>query len=65
MTRKPERSKTKDAFLEMLKKQVEQIAADGEVSKRDRNNAIANGVKLLQIEHKINPGDTEDFFGKA
>jgi hypothetical protein len=52
----------KDNFLETLKREVEAIATDQDASRRDRNAAIANGIKLLQIEHKINPGEIEDFF---
>lgn len=52
----------KDDFLAKLKREVEAIATDQQASRRDRNAAIANGIKLLQIEHKINPGEVEDFF---
>lgn len=53
----------KDDFLAKLKKEVEAIATDKDASRRDRNAAIANGIKLLQIEHKINPTEVENFFG--
>lgn len=55
--------KQKDDFLEMLKKGVKTIVEDEQASRRDRNAAIANGAKLLQIEHKINPHEEENFFG--
>lgn len=54
--------KPKDDFLEKLKREVEAIATDKDASRRDRNAAIANGIKLLQIEHKINPMEVDNFF---
>lgn len=59
----PAKKNTKDAFLETLKKAVEDVINAEGAAKKDINAAVANGVKLLQIEHKINPGETEDFFG--
>jgi len=53
---------TKDAFLEDLKKAVRGVINDPNTAKRDINAAVANGAKLLQIEHKINPTEAEDFF---
>lgn len=54
---------SKDTFLEMLKKATKEIVEDPQASRRDRNVAISNGAKLLQIEHKISPGDEGDFWG--
>jgi hypothetical protein len=53
----------KDTFLEDLKAAVRGVINDGTATKRDVNQAVANGAKLLQIEHKINPAESEDFFG--
>jgi len=53
----------RDAFLENLKEVTRAIANDKEASRRDRNVAVANGVRLLQIEHRINPAEDADFFG--
>jgi len=39
------------------------IAEDAGKAARDRNTAVANVAKLLAIQHKISPGETEDFFG--
>ena len=61
--KKPTRATTKDAFLETLKKATLEVINDKQASRRDRNVAIANGAKLLQIEHKISPGDEGDFWG--
>lgn len=62
-TYRVKKTKQRDDFLETLKREVEAIATDQEASRRDRNAAIANGIKLLQIEHKINPNEVENFFG--
>lgn len=53
----------RDAFLENLKEVTRAIANDKEASRRDRNVAVANGVRLLQIEHRILPQEDADFFG--
>jgi hypothetical protein len=54
--------KQKDSYLEALKKVSLAIAEDASKSARDRNAAVANGVKLAAIEHKISPAGEEDFF---
>lgn len=56
------RETNKDAFLVALKKAVLDILSDPATNKRDRNNAIATGAKILQIEHRINPGEEGNFF---
>jgi len=53
----------RDAFLEGLKSVTNEIAHDKKKSARDRNVAVANGVRLLQIEHRISPAEDVDFFG--
>ena len=61
--KKPVNKEThRDAFLENLKEVTRQIANDKEASRRDRNVAVANGVRLLQIEHRIYPAEEADFF---
>lgn len=57
------KSKPKDTFLEDLKGAVRGVINDKKATKRDINAAVANGAKLLQIEHKINPADETEFFG--
>jgi hypothetical protein len=62
--KKPANKETqRDAFLENLKEVTRAIANDKEASRRDRNVAVANGVRLLQIEHRIAPQEDVDFFG--
>lgn len=61
MTRRKKTENTND-FLEKLKKAVEDVITDPKAIKRDINAAVANGAKLLQIEHKINPNEDGDFF---
>ncbi len=60
---KAKTSTKSDDFLEALKKAVRDVITDKTAHKRDINAAVANGAKLLQIEHKINPQESEDFFG--
>lgn len=62
MTRR-KKTETSNDFLAKLKKAVEDVIADKKAEKKDINAAVANGAKLLQIEHKINPSEAEDFFG--
>jgi hypothetical protein len=59
---KPRKPKGDD-FLADLKAAVRAVITDTKATKRDINAAVANGAKLLQIEHKINPTEAEDFFG--
>lgn len=62
--KKPANKETqRDAFLENLKEVTRKIANDEQASRRDRNVAVANGVRLLQIEHRIAPQEDVDFFG--
>jgi hypothetical protein len=61
--KKPTKTTHRDAFLETMKEVSLEIATDKAASRRDRNTAVANGAKLLQIEHRIAPGDEGDFFG--
>lgn len=62
--KKPANKEThKDAFLQRLKEATLEVINDTATSRRDKNVAIANGAKLLQIEHRIAPGDEGDFFG--
>jgi len=61
MTRK--KVPAKDSYIDALKRVSLEIAEDKQKSARDRNAAVANGVKLAAIEHKISPNETDDFFG--
>ncbi len=60
---KAKKTNQKDDFLADLKAAVRAVITDTKATKRDINAAVANGAKLLQIEHKINPQESEDFFG--
>lgn len=63
MKRPANKETHKDAFLERLKQATLEVINDHATSRRDKNQAVANGAKLLQIEHRIAPGDEGDFFG--
>ena len=53
-----------DLFLDTLEKAIVKQLQSVKTSGKDRNQAIANGIKLAQIRHRINPDDdTGEFFG--
>jgi hypothetical protein len=62
MTRAPRKKETRDTDLKKLWKVALSIAEDTAKSARDRNAAVANGIKIKAIEHKISPAEPEDFF---
>ena len=64
MTRAPKKktATTKESFLETMKSVAREIATDKSKSARDRNAAVANGLKAAAIEHKISPAEEQDFF---
>jgi hypothetical protein len=52
-----------DAFLTELENAVLRIVKNKKASKSDQLSAIANGVKIAAIRHKISGGtDTDGFF---
>lgn len=52
-----------DAFMDQLERSITDTLKNKKTSARDRNAAIANGIKLAQIRHRINPESEEDYFG--
>lgn len=63
MTRAPRIKKsTTDTDLQKLWNVALEIATDKQKSARDRNAAVANGIKIKAIEHKISPAEEQDFF---
>lgn len=52
----------RDEFLVTLKRVTLEVANDPKASRRDRNQAVANGARLLAIEHRLYPGEEGDFF---
>ncbi len=54
-----------DAFIAQLEAAITKTLTDRKTSAKDRNAAIANGIKLAHIKHRINPDDGDgEFFGK-
>jgi hypothetical protein len=53
---------TVDTDLQKLWAVSLEIATDKQKSARDRNAAVANGIKIKAIEHKISPAEPESFF---
>lgn len=61
-TRAPKKTSSVDTDLKKLWSVALEIATDKTKSARDRNAAVANGVKIKLIEHKISPAEEQDFF---
>ncbi len=53
-----------DAFIAQLEDAITKTLKSPKTSAKDRNAAIANGIKLAMIKFKINPDDGDgEFFG--
>jgi hypothetical protein len=52
-----------DSLMEALEAAVRRILSNPKASKKEKNDAIANGIKLAQIKHRLSPDATEEFFG--
>ena len=52
-----------DALILQLEKAITDQLKNKRTTAKDRNAAIANGIKLAQIKHRISPEDEESFFG--
>jgi translation elongation factor EF-1beta len=52
-----------DVFIEQLEKAISKILTNPKTTAKDRNQAIANGIKLAHIKHRISPDDDGSFFG--
>ena len=59
---KPKLQNGEDMFLHELKAAVRKALKDPDATPRDKNAAIANGIKLAMIEHKIAPPDEGSYF---
>ena len=63
MARTPKKkANSTDSDLQKLWTVALEIATDATKSSRDRNAAVANGIKIMAIQHKISPAEPEDFF---
>jgi hypothetical protein len=51
-----------DQFLHELKVAVRKALKDPDATPRDKNAAIANGIKLAMIEHRIKPDEEGSYF---
>jgi|HubBroStandDraft_5_1064220.scaffolds.fasta_scaffold1203132_1 hypothetical protein len=52
-----------DPMIKQLEQSIIATLKDKKTTARDRNAAIANGIKLAQILHKIGDGEEGEFFG--
>ena len=54
----------KDEFLDALEQGVRDVLKDPDCEQRDRVAAIAAGVKVAMIRHRISGEDEDSFFKK-
>ena len=54
--------KTNDKFLDDLEEAVRTIIKNKKASKADQLSAIAAGVKIAAIRHRISGGEEKGFF---
>jgi hypothetical protein len=55
--------KPKDELVDKLERAITGILSNPKSSKKDKIDAIANGIKLLQVQKRFNPDQGEEFFG--
>jgi hypothetical protein len=60
MTKK---AKPKDGLSDKLERAICAVLSNPRATKKDKIDAIANGIKLLQVQNRYNPDMGEDFFG--
>jgi len=51
-----------DVFITEIEAAIMKTLKDRKTSAKDRNAAIANGIKLAMIKHRINPDDDQGEF---
>lgn len=54
-----------DPLLSQLEKAITDTLKKKGVSAKDKSAAVQNGIKLLQIKHKLTDDDEGSFFGDA
>jgi hypothetical protein len=53
-----------DAFIEQLEAAITKTLKNPKATAKDKNQAIANGIKLAMIKHRISPDEGDgEFFG--
>jgi len=52
-----------DPLIAQLEKSITDTLKNKKTNARDRNAAIANGIKLAMIKNKLTGDDEESFFG--
>jgi hypothetical protein len=55
--------KPPDTLIDKLEHAITRILANPKATQKEKNAAIANGVKLAHIKFRISPESTEEFFG--
>ena len=54
----------KDDFMAVLERGVRQVLADKKATASEKLAAVNAGAKLLAIKHKIETGDSDNFFDR-
>lgn len=62
MSKAPEVTEKPAEFQDVLEQGVRKVLDNRKATASERLQAVAAGVKLLAIRHKINGGDDEGFF---
>jgi hypothetical protein len=51
-----------DPFLKQLKRAIGSTLKNPEASEREKQMAVANGIRLAMIEHRIRPDEEGSYF---
>jgi hypothetical protein len=54
-----------DPLSDALERSIRAILSNPKATAKAKSDAIANGIKLVQIRHRISPESQEDFFGES
>ena len=54
---------TEEEFIKVLERAIIDILESEKANRKEKNEAIANGIKLLAIRHKVTGTEDVSFFG--
>ncbi len=57
--------KTSDPLSDALERAIRAVLSNSKATAKAKADAIANGIKLVQIRHRISPESQEEFFGES
>ena len=58
-----EKKPSGDGLVNRLEQAIIDMLDDQEASREIKNVAIANGIKLAMIQHRLESSDVDDYFG--